>query len=741
MKLMKVQSKAQLKLTKQQAKREDKERAQQRKEVLADMRRNRGEALAAVLQQLDEEEAESADLPKHAHSSSVAQEHLSALVDGLPDCALLDKSARWEDLVSVSNTLLLFRDVLKVNVATDLDKVADLMHESSGLGLQSTSNIEAKTSPPHSEADKDVLSASNKQNAHDDEEEWDETAATSSQEAQAQQQEAQEREDRRHLAKAYLERILLSLLRLLSDDLNSILETTEKGDKRTRVLLPLNHLTWPEHMRMLLIARLALSFNEMWNPKPEEVLFIVKGNKGIGFRSNKSMARNIRYRFVAFASKDSNAEVESYAPNVDFASLPIPPNVNDFYADSELESALESLAGDSEYSEAYRRCAKVLIKILKITASKHMVWEIDSNLYPYYYTIIKRPIMLCNVASNLVSKAYGERDVSLCFYRDVSLAAVNCFAFYSETNTISAQAIKVLHALRRHMIEWVWKSDAPKIELCSDSVCIVSHNQLPISPPSFVKCSKCMAAFSLVTLDTMNHFANIPPTREILTNHQEEWCCHLCIQEDSTWKSYTDNIPFDSPPFLFNEWGLSGSVPWFLNEDIVFRTVEFIEDEENRTRLEALRIVCSPERLVEFSVADKLVVLRALCDMLRYNPKCCDFISRLQADCSKLLKLVAKETVREAEILELVRAIVTDRAKGVLRSFFEGLDESSEELLRSRVIEGRCVICRGSTYEGDLAEDEEVVLCDGCNGEAHLRCLNLKEVKVIIANVNKMKMR
>lgn len=732
-KLLKVQSKDQKKLSKQQAKREDKERSHHRKEILVEMRRNRVEALAAVLQQLDEEESETMPSSQQAPFSTDTKELLSSLIDSLQECVLLDGSARWEDLISVSMTLLLFSDVLKVNVATDVDHIATLLHESCGLGLENSTITEAEVDQSTLETLDKTSDSSNWQISHekkdrDEEEEWDESAAFKSTETQVLHERAKVKENRQHLAKAYLERILLSLLRLLSDDLNSILETTEKGDKATRVLLPLNHLTWPEHMRMILIARIALSFNEMWNPKPEEVLFIVKGNRGIGFRSNKSMNRNIRYRFVANATKDSDKGMEPFAPAFNMNVLPIPLNVNDFYTDSELETGLEALAKDLEYSNEYRRCAKVLIKIIKTTASKHMIWEIDSNSYPYYYTIIKRPIMLCNIATNLVNRSYGEENVSLCFYRDVSLAAVNCFAFYSETSGISAQAIKVLHTLRRHMIEWVWKPDAPDIDLCSDTVCIVSNAPLQLSPPSFIKCSKCMAAFNLITLDTMQHFANISPTREILTNHQEEWCCHFCIQEDSTWRCYTDNIPFDSPPFLFNEWGLSGSVPWFLNEDIVFRTVEFMEDEENRIRLEALRIVCSPDRLVAFTMSDKLIVLRALCELLRYNSKCCEYITRLHADCSKLLKLVAKETVREAELLELIRAIVGDRANGVLRSFFEGLDESSEDMLRNRVIEGRCVICRGSTYEGDLDDDEEVVLCDGCNGEAHLRCLNLTEV-------------
>ena len=34
----------------------------------------------------------------------------------------------------------------------------------------------------------------------------------------------------------------------------------------------------------------------------------------------------------------------------------------------------------------------------------------------------------------------------------------------------------------------------------------------------------------------------------------------------------------------------------------------------------------------------------------------------------------------------------------------------------------------GSTYEEDCAEGDDIILCDGCNAEAHLRCLNMTAV-------------
>ena len=37
-------------------------------------------------------------------------------------------------------------------------------------------------------------------------------------------------------------------------------------------------------------------------------------------------------------------------------------------------------------------------------------------------------------------------------------------------------------------------------------------------------------------------------------------------------------------------------------------------------------------------------------------------------------------------------------------------------------------VCMGSTYEEDCEEGDDIILCDGCNAEAHIRCLNMKVV-------------
>ena len=42
------------------------------------------------------------------------------------------------------------------------------------------------------------------------------------------------------------------------------------------------------------------------------------------------------------------------------------------------------------------------------------------------------------------------------------------------------------------------------------------------------------------------------------------------------------------------------------------------------------------------------------------------------------------------------------------------------------------VVCMGSTYEDDCEEGDDIILCDGCNAEAHIRCLNMKVVRYVV---------
>jgi PHD-finger len=75
-----------------------------------------------------------------------------------------------------------------------------------------------------------------------------------------------------------------------------------------------------------------------------------------------------------------------------------------------------------------------------------------------------------------------------------------------------------------------------------------------------------------------------------------------------------------------------------------------------------------------------------------------------------------------------VKVIAGEDGVTICRSLLDGIDDGGEAELQSRVTEGRCSVCMGSTFEDDLPEGDEVILCDGCNAEAHIRCLNMSSV-------------
>ena len=131
-------------------------------------------------------------------------------------------------------------------------------------------------------------------------------------------------------------------------------------------------------------------------------------------------------------------------------------------------------------------------------------------------------------------------------------------------------------------------------------------------------------------------------------------------------------------------------------------------------------------------------------------------------ECEKLLQISSKASFREADFMAIVREVVGDDGVAHCRTLLDGYDGSAEVYLHNLVTEGRCVVCNGSTFEDDMAgqaqphpphhpprrttsmdgsnddgverEDtttahDMVMLCDGCNAEVHLKCLNLQAVR------------
>ena len=123
-----------------------------------------------------------------------------------------------------------------------------------------------------------------------------------------------------------------------------------------------------------------------------------------------------------------------------------------YSSESEVIAALMHTSIDPTYPKAYQRCCKVLIRIANLSQSKHFFWEIDSVMFPDYYSSIRRPMMIANVTALLISRSYGSESARICdqFYTDMRQVVLNCFAFNTEVTAVHAQAQKIQQVSRCH---------------------------------------------------------------------------------------------------------------------------------------------------------------------------------------------------------------------------------------------------------------------------------------------------
>jgi hypothetical protein len=138
----------------------------------------------------------------------------------------------------------------------------------------------------------------------------------------------------------------------------------------------------------------------------------------------------------------------------------------------------------------------------------------------------------------------------------------------------------------------------------------------------------------------------------------------------------------------------------------------------------------SSTNLTPWSFQDRFAVLAGLCEVLKASLPAAEFFLKVNTECQKLWTISAKTPFREAVFLKVVKEIAGDEGMAVCRSLLEGIEDDGAGYadLQSRVTEGRCTVCMGSTYEEDCEDGDDIILCDGCNAEAHLKCLNMTAV-------------
>ena len=584
-------------------------------------------------------------------------------------------------------------------------------------------------------------------------------------------------------------------------------------DKETagtgRTAFPLNQLTWTELSRMLLLEFIDIEMEK----SEEEIVHSLRGSKTVYSKSPKNIIKNIRCRLATrHLASICQREDEFAAPEKSLApldedkedgllqfQLSLSPlcvsqqvtstlaqeseSLFDFTSEAEVVSAVseasssphsdvvrdsENIGNSSDHElkliEEYQRCCKVWLKIMSMTQAKCLLWEVDENMYPGYFSDMQRPISLINVAYKLLQRSYpsslpkkdeGESavsGVSSCFYRDMRQVFVNCIAYNSEATIAYGHAQKLLQVLHRHMQQWVFSPTRPgNIAHCDDGYCLQTHEPIANRDRgqySSVKCGRCAGVFSLDALQQLDHHQEyigiFQPSQDEVLQSNEDWICFMCLREDGV------AVPRAINDFSIDEWGASTRLPWHLNTRHILQLYNFTDDLPSLPDVvEAVKILVSPtltpllpipgnhdqdktsRPLLPWTMRERLKVYFALCELLKTHDASHAYMTDLYKECTKLTKMSVKDSFCEADFIEQVKKVAGLEGVAMCRSLLDGVEVDSEDALRHKqhkVVEGRCIHCRGSTFDDDIAENDFVLLCDGCNAEAHLSCLAIDKV-------------
>lgn len=581
------------------------------------------------------------------------------------------------------------------------------------------------------------------------------------------------------------------------DERETPADSSRKKDKRQlAVSFPLNQLTWAELSRMILINSVMIELDRT----PDDRQHLLRGSKQSNFRIMKNIVRNIRYRWYLRSTKRPNLSnlqpketiqdctsqlsIMQYALTGDENYLELErtseklgnksfPNI--FNSEEELMTGLINCADSDGYPEIYRRCAKVLLRLIDTKYAVNFMWEVDQELYPDYYAVMKRPFSISNIASKLLEREYPLRVVDSTiddemkmaneFYADVKQVFLNCITFNSELQNMMAQAHKLLLMTHRLMQCWIYSKDRPEPSNCNEKYCMLTGASISSSRIEVIRCGKCMGIFNVDALmNLLNEKAKpsgdarhqlreycIEPIEEMYGLGNEEWHCPYCLQEDYLLcqrKLDEMGINNTDSSFFINEWGPSAIVPWLLNPRMSNVVPSFVANKPYMLSIvDAIHILSnyklSPIDSADgnnnsaWNAAERSRVLYALIQTLQMSDKVAFFMNKLSVDCSNLLRACERANFREGDFMQSVKELCGEEGVKKCRNLLDGISSSnSDNYVESFVTEGRCVVCNGSTFDEDDNNDNnassqapnEVILCDACNAEAHLRCLNLNAV-------------
>jgi hypothetical protein len=428
-------------------------------------------------------------------------EAFERFLDSFPTCVPPGQHAHWDDVLYVTNFVQTFKNLLSVGTH-DLDSFSKAIAELDPATISAAAEAEA--------AEMEAISrgssgAGGKGEGEGDDEPCDEEEMEiESAAALAAAERVAATERGQMAAEAALDRLQLNMMQFVLRGLHVLLDLSDDPNCR----LPLNQLTWQELARMSVNARLMeeagrgredvlhavrgskasgfrtaknvvravryrLAFRQQleagaagsvsaslhWAPNDGRLPVasaVSSSGEGALSLSETTQKAEAEAEDVSLGHRLSVARGEAKALVVSEGS-PLGGLLGnqeesimaDLSSEQALEVALERAAADPELpgGEGYRRCCKVLVKLVRTSQAKYLLWEVDQESYPDYYDAILRPGALCGVAAKLLDHGYeGELPsdpsthtlaVARCFYRDVrqvrisSIMSLACCSFCS----------------------------------------------------------------------------------------------------------------------------------------------------------------------------------------------------------------------------------------------------------------------------------------------------------------------
>ena len=258
--------------------------------------------------------------------------------------------------------------------------------------------------------------------------------------------------------------------------------------------------------------------------------------------------------------------------------------------------------------QSTKRCAQVLSVLRSKALAAPFNEPVSVELYPDYYNgdFISEPMDLGTIKEKLEEGEYDEDDDPIAaFCEDVNLVWANCYTFNSEKAVISHSAKKLTAVFARLMREWVHASP-PRVWVANgEASCRCCERAF--DKGSIMLCDHCDGSYHAYCLNPS--FSSVPPGA---------WYCPQCINDTSftvpKGKSHSDMA-------------IVGDA-----DGNAITADEYI-------RLQRASQLLSREAYSDSTVAERLDLLRTLCELVEQSVEAQTELETMEASLSELRTL------------------------------------------------------------------------------------------------------